>query len=72
MRPIVDSHIHFWQPDNLRYDWLASVPGIYCTYLPKDLAWAAAAVNLRKINFVQAECAPDDAMQEVAWVSELA
>jgi L-fuconolactonase len=72
MRPLVDSHIHFWQPEKLRYDWLANVPGIQRTYLPKDLARAAAAVNLRMINFVQAECAPEDGMQEVAWVSELA
>jgi L-fuconolactonase len=72
MRPIVDSHIHFWQPGKLRYEWLANVPSIHRTYLPKDLARVAAAVNLCMVNFVQAECAPEDAMQEVAWVSKLA
>jgi L-fuconolactonase len=72
IRRIVDSHIHFWQPQLLRYEWLAELPRINRPYLPADLARAATAVPLEKIVFVQADCVPADGLREVAWVSELA
>ena len=72
IRRLVDSHIHYWQPQLLRYEWLAELPSINRPYLPADLARAAAAVPLEKIVFVQADCVPADGLREVAWVSELA
>lgn len=70
--PIVDSHIHFWDPGRLKYAWLQEVPTLNRAFLPTQLAQAATAVNLQKIVFVQADCAPEDALAEVAWVSQLA
>ena len=69
---IVDSHIHFWDPANLQYDWLAEVTAINKAFLPVDLAAQAAAVNLEKIVFVQCDCLPEQSIQEVEWVSSLA
>lgn len=71
-RAIVDSHIHFWNPDQLQYDWLASVPAINRAFLPADLAQQAAAANLQKIVFVQCDCIPAHSLAEVEWVSALA
>lgn len=70
--PIVDSHIHFWDPEQLNYSWLQEVPTLNRAFLPPQLAQAATAVNLQKIVFVQADCTPEDALAEVAWVSDLA
>jgi L-fuconolactonase len=70
--PIVDSHIHFWDPGQLNYPWLQDLPTLNRTFLPAQLAQAAAAVNLQKIVFVQADCVPEDGLAEVAWVSQLA
>lgn len=70
--PIVDSHIHFWDPSRLRYEWLTSVPVIHRPFLPADLSAAAAGYRLEKIVFVQAECVPADGIREVEFVSELA
>jgi len=69
---IVDSHIHFWDPANLHYNWLADVPAINKAFLPADLLAQAAAINLEKIVFVQADCRAEQSLLEVAWVSALA
>jgi L-fuconolactonase len=68
----IDTHVHFWDPERLRYDWLASVPAINRSFLPAHLLEAATDLYLEKIVFVQADTAPEQAMDEVAWISELA
>lgn len=70
--PVVDSHVHFWDPAFLKYTWLQEIPTLNRAFLPAHLAQAATAVNLQKIVFVQADCAPEDGLSEVAWVAELA
>lgn len=70
--PIVDTHIHFWNPDQLSYPWLAKVPAISGPHLPQDLALAARDVNLQGIVFVQAGAADDDWLAEAQWVTALA
>lgn len=72
LKGIVDSHIHFWDPEQLNYPWLQEVPPLNHAFLPAQLAAAATAVNLQKIVFVQADCVPEDGLAEVAWVSQLA
>lgn len=69
---ILDSHIHFWDPDHLRYDWLKDVPEINKPYLPADLIKQSAEHQLEKIVFVQAGAHPGDALAEVEWVTSLA
>ena len=69
---IVDTHIHFWDPAGLRYDWLTELPTLNHPFLPADLLAQTAPHNLDKIVFVQAGAHPADALAEVAWVSELA
>ncbi len=72
IKRLIDSHIHFWQPAHLRYEWLESVPTINRPYEPADLAKAAEGLPLVGIVFVQADCVAADGLHEVAWVSELA
>ena len=72
MRALVDSHIHFWDPDHLHYTWLAEVPAINRPYTPAVLSEAAEGLNLERIVFVQADCVPEEGLEEVRWVSNLA
>lgn len=72
MPAIIDSHVHFWQPARLRYEWLADLPAINRPHQPAELSRAAAGLDLQQIVFVQADCAPEEGLKEVAWVSELA
>ena len=69
---ILDSHIHFWDPDHLRYEWLKSVPDINKPFLPADLIEQSGRHQLEKILFVQAGAHPADALAEVEWVTQLA
>ncbi|MEX1018963.1 MAG: amidohydrolase family protein [Litorilinea sp.] len=68
---ILDSHIHFWDPNHLSYPWLAGTP-INNVYLPADLLQAAAQVDLQGIVFVQADCIDAQGAAEAEWVAELA
>jgi L-fuconolactonase len=72
MRTIIDSHIHFWNPNHLRYEWLDSVPQINKTYLPSDFREASKGWQMEKMVFVQADCVPAQGLDEAKWVTELA
>ena len=58
---VADSHIHFWDPTELRYDWLFDVPQINRPFLPTHLTDQLGDYTLEKIVFVQAGAHPDDA-----------
>jgi L-fuconolactonase len=70
--PIVDSHVHFWDQERLDYPWLASVPPIAGTHLPKDYWKEAEGVPVGQLIFVEAGCATPLALQENDWALELA
>lgn len=72
--PMVDSHVHFWNPQHLRYPWLQDVPALNRPFLPADLDEAArlAPAELRKIVFVEAGCEASLHLEEARWVTELA
>lgn len=68
----IDTHVHFWDPARLRYTWLDSVPAINRAFTPTDIVAASAGLDLAKIVFVQADAVPEQALEEVEWISELA
>lgn len=70
--PIVDTHVHFWDPKHLRYAWLDANPLLNRAYLPADYRSSAATHAIDRIVFVQAACARERALDEVKWVSALA
>ena len=71
-RSIVDSHVHFWDPGVLHYPWLTGVPSIHRAFLPPDYAAATEQIPIERIVFVEANCRPDEARQEVELVERLA
>ena len=70
--PVVDSHVHFWDPHLLNYPWLDEVPALDRAFLPSGYAAATAAAGIGKMVFVECGCAPGQNLDEVAWVSGLA
>lgn len=70
--PFVDSHVHFWNPQRLRYGWLAGEPSLNKKHEPPELAQAATGLPLDKIVFVQCDCDPAQAAEEATYVAELA
>jgi L-fuconolactonase len=68
---VIDAHLHFWDPRELHYPWLGAVPELNRAYLPGDYEpFSAGTVDAAV--FVEANCAPEDSLSEVALVARLA
>lgn len=72
MPSIIDSHVHFWDPEQLRYAWLDDKPLLNRAYLTDHVPSSVDGVHVEGIVFVQADCAPAQALAEADFVTGLA
>jgi L-fuconolactonase len=72
MQNIIDSHIHFWNPDRLQYSWLKSVPTINRSFAPVDLPASGNGWTMDGLIFVEADVDADYGLREAQWVASLA
>jgi len=70
--PIIDTHLHVWDPKKLNYPWLSSVPFLNKPYLMADYNKACGKVKVEKLVFLQCEVDPKQYVQEAEWVASLA
>lgn len=70
--PIIDTHLHLWDPAQLNYPWLADVEHLNRPHLLDDYNKACGNVQVEKMVFLQCECEPAQHKQEFDWVSSLA
>lgn len=70
--PIVDTHLHVWDPGLLDYPWLDDVPALNRPFLLDDYRSAVEPVEVERMVFVQCEAAFDQFREEAAWVERLA
>lgn len=70
--PIVDSHVHFWDPKLIRYPWLDAKPELNIPWLPADLAASRAGIDIEAMVFVQCEADFNAFEDEAHWASGLA
>ena len=66
--PIVDTHLHIWDPEKIRYPWLADVPFLNKPYLIDDYKKACDPIVVEKMIFVQAEADFSLYKEESDWV----
>ena len=69
--PIVDTHLHVWDPGRLPYPWLDDIPFLNKPYLLEDYRRACGSVEIEKMVFVQAEVDFSHYQAETDWVTEL-
>ena len=69
--PIVDTHLHVWDPGRLPYPWLDDIPFLNNPYLLEDYRRACGSVEIEKMVFVQAEVDFSHYQAETDWVTEL-
>ncbi|GGZ21009.1 amidohydrolase family protein [Asticcacaulis endophyticus] len=79
--PFVDAHIHLWDLEKLRYDWLSapfddtgvngSTEAIAKTYLPSDYLADATGFDVRGTVHVDAGARADQALNETQWLQGL-
>jgi L-fuconolactonase len=69
---IVDSHVHFWNPAELRYSWLDGLPALNRAFLPAEFSEASKTSNVTKLIFIEAGCESAQSLAEADWVGRLA
>lgn len=70
--PLVDAHLHVWDPALLPYPWLKTMPEINRRFDTTDLDAEAGGLPFGGFVFVQAEVERSRRREETAWVSSLA
>jgi L-fuconolactonase len=70
--PLIDTHLHLWDPSYLRYPWLDSNQLLNKPYLLDQYRKACGAVQVEQMVFVQCECEFSQFMEEAQWVTALA
>jgi len=68
----IDTHVHFWDRDRLPYTWLDDLPAIAPPHTPATYQAETAVTPPEKIVFLQCISDLARALDEVAWVEELA
>ena len=69
--PIVDCHVHFYDPTRLSYPWLDGVPDINRTHLPSDYSAATATFSVEKMVFVEVDAAEEQRFEEAVFANGL-
>jgi L-fuconolactonase len=70
--PIIDAHVHLYDPSNLPYGWLAGVPPIDKAHLPADFDRLTAPVIVDGIVFVEVDVNDPRHLDEARWVEKTA
>ncbi len=70
--PIIDTHLHIWDPRRMRYPWIEGNPVLDRPCLPGDHARAFAGVEIEAMVFLQCDVEPASFLGEAEWVAEQA
>jgi L-fuconolactonase len=68
--PIIDSHLHLWDPQHLTYPWLSGP--LDQAFLPRDFQAATGPVLVESMVFLECAAAPHQSLDEARWVLEQA
>ncbi len=69
---LIDSHVHFWDPQQITYAWLANAPALNRAYLPDHVPARVGNDDITGIVFVEADCDPAQGLMEADFVTTLA
>ncbi len=70
--PIVDTHLHIWDPAKLSYPWHAGAPTLNRPFRLTDYDAHRAAVDVECMVFLECDVTPADRLPEATWVTEQA
>jgi len=69
--PIVDSHVHLWDPTRFRMPWLDGNPTLEKPYGLAEYRAHSEGVEVEAIVYLQVEVTPPYALLESRWVADL-
>jgi L-fuconolactonase len=70
--PIVDAHVHLYDPAAITFPWMQKVAKLNRPYLPADFDRLTAGVDVEALVFVEVDAAPGRHLDEARWVAKLA
>lgn len=69
--PIIDAHVHLYDPAMVRYDWMQDVPLLNKPHLAGDLDIASGAIAIEGVVFAEVDAATGQHLHEALWISHL-
>jgi L-fuconolactonase len=70
--PIIDTHVHLYDPRRLSYPWMEQAPALDRPYLTNDFVRLTAGVDIEAMVFVEVDVAAGDHMAEAHFAQEQA
>jgi L-fuconolactonase len=70
--PLVDAHVHLYDPGAIRYGWMADKPVFQGPHLLAEFDRACAPLEVEDLVFVEVDADPGQYLQEASFIDGLA
>ena len=70
--PIVDSHVHLWDPEHLRVEWLDNVPKLNKRFGLEEYREHTDGIQVEAMVYLEVDLARDYRLLEAQWVANRA
>lgn len=68
--PVIDAHVHLWDPRRFRMPWIDDNPRLKRAFGPTEFAQASDASDVEAIVYVQVDVTPAYGLLEARWAAE--